>query len=577
MVGKARGGEAVDDHAASLEVPPDGGGLEAGRGRADRSTIGASVMAWLDDRRLSADERKECLDALAIRSDGQWWNRFFVVMLVAVIIATVGQLLDSAAVVIGAMLIAPLMTPVLALSASLAMGWPRQAVRQFAGLVGATAGAVAVAWLIGTVAPEDPLTNEVLSRTSPDLRDLVVALAAGFGGAYVTVRRNMSGSLPGVAVAVALVPPLGAVGLSLSAGQRGLAWGAGLLYAANLGAIVLSGLAVFVATGFVPARRLTFSWARVVAGATVALAVVGLVAVPLARASAEAVANAQRAEQVNRRVTSWLSESPNRLSDVTVDGTEITVAVVGPVQPPSVTELRQGLEEVVGSDLNLQVRWIQESTPLGDGEPEGGGDVATLAEASEPPPLELVEPAVEDWLSQSEAPAGSFEVVGIEISDDGLVAVDIRAATAPPSSDALATLIEDRLGRSVRITVEWTDTSAEEVTPLDEVTSEIRALARRWAESQPGGLAVDAVEVVDGVAYVDLVGRTPPEDAATLAESIRSQVDLPIELEVRFSTRLPIPTETTTTATTPTTTIPAGPSTTGAEATTPATATTPTS
>ena len=164
------------------------------------------------------------------------------------------------------MLIGPLMTPVLALSASLAMGWPRQSAHRFGGLLAATVGAVGIAWAIGTVTPQAGLTGEVLSRTSPDLRDLVVALAAGFGGAYVTVRRNMSGSLPGVAVAVALVPPLGAV--------------AALLYGANLAAIVLSGLAVLLFTGFVPAPRLTLSWGRVLLGAAGAAFVVVAIASP---------------------------------------------------------------------------------------------------------------------------------------------------------------------------------------------------------------------------------------------------------------------------------------------------------
>ena len=178
------------------------------------------------------------------------------------------------------MLIGPLMTPVLALSASLAMGWPRQSAHRFGGLLAATVGAVGIAWAIGTVTPQAGLTGEVLSRTSPDLRDLVVALAAGFGGAYVTVRRNMSGSLPGVAVAVALVPPLGAVGLALAAGQPQLARGAALLYGANLAAIVLSGLAVLLFTGFVPAPRLTLSWGRVLLGAAGAAFVVVAIASP---------------------------------------------------------------------------------------------------------------------------------------------------------------------------------------------------------------------------------------------------------------------------------------------------------
>ena len=117
------------------------------------------------------------------------------------------------------------------------------------------------------------------SRTAPDIRDLVVALAAGTAGSYATVRKDASSSLPGVAVAVALVPPLAAVGISLEAGNLTFAWGAMLLYTTNLFAIVVAGFVVFVVTGFVPPRRLATTFRR----SSLAAAAVGIVVIAIAR------------------------------------------------------------------------------------------------------------------------------------------------------------------------------------------------------------------------------------------------------------------------------------------------------
>jgi uncharacterized hydrophobic protein (TIGR00271 family) len=180
------------------------------------------------------------LDALALRPDANWAFRFGLMQALSVIIAVVGLTGDSAAVVIGAMLVAPLMTPLMALAASLAMGWHQRMLRSAVVVTLASGGSVLLAFLLASLVPGDGITEEVLRRTSPGTGDLVVALAAGVAGAYGTVRSDVSASLPGVAVAVALVPPLATIGVTLEAGERGLASGAGLLFVTNLSAIVLA-------------------------------------------------------------------------------------------------------------------------------------------------------------------------------------------------------------------------------------------------------------------------------------------------------------------------------------------------
>ena len=196
------------------------------------------------------------MDAVALRGRDGWIAQFSVMLGLSVLVAVMGLSADSAAVVIGAMLLAPLMVPVMAIAAAISMALPRHLLRAAAIVAVASLASVLLAFLVAMILPDGQLPGEVLSRTSPDLRDLLVALAAGAAGAYATVRSDVSSALPGVAVAVALVPPLAAVGLTLEGGRADLAEGAALLYVANLTAIVLVGVLVFLLTGFVPPRRL---------------------------------------------------------------------------------------------------------------------------------------------------------------------------------------------------------------------------------------------------------------------------------------------------------------------------------
>ena len=215
-----------------------------------------TTSAWWH-RHLDPEERRRVMNELAITHVDHWAWRFTVMLTLSVVVAVMGLSADSAAVVIGAMLIAPLMTPVLATAASLSMSLKRKSVVSLLKVALATAWAIGMAYLLSMVLPDGPLPGEVEARTKPDIRDLVVALAAGAAGSYATVRRDASAALPGVAVAVALVPPLATVGITLEAGERDLAIGALLLYGTNLAAIVFAGVMVFIATGFVPPQRLS--------------------------------------------------------------------------------------------------------------------------------------------------------------------------------------------------------------------------------------------------------------------------------------------------------------------------------
>ena len=177
---------------------------------------------------------------------------FFLVLLLSGLIATLGLVLNSTAVVIGAMLVAPLLGPLMGLSLSVAVGDGRLFVQTMATvLVGATA-VVALAALVTWALPIDTVTEQIAARTTPNILDLLIAIASGLAGAVVIASREsrLSGSIPGVAVAVALVPPLGVAGFGIGTGlQWSLITGSLLLFGANLAGIVLSGLVVFLLVG----------------------------------------------------------------------------------------------------------------------------------------------------------------------------------------------------------------------------------------------------------------------------------------------------------------------------------------
>lgn len=174
---------------------------------------------------------------------------YWLELLLAAGIATFGLVLNSPAVVIGAMLVSPLMGPILAAGLALAAAdlflGIRAAINILASIAVAVPFSAALVWLLPFHSP----TGEVLARTQPNLLDLGVALFSGMAGALVVCRGGSGGgvtALPGVAIAVALMPPLCTIGFGVGSGfQRDIMGGAGLLFLTNLAAIVASAFLVF--------------------------------------------------------------------------------------------------------------------------------------------------------------------------------------------------------------------------------------------------------------------------------------------------------------------------------------------
>lgn len=171
---------------------------------------------------------------------GTWCNDYLLLIMLSCVIATFGLILGSAAVIIGAMLIAPLMSPILRCALALVRGDLGRFAQAFATLLVGIVFAVGLSTLFGLLVSTggfnflEELPSKVLGRTRPSLFDLVVALAGGTAAAYALAQPHLSAALPGVAIATALMPPLCTVGIGISQSRADVSSGALLLFLANL-------------------------------------------------------------------------------------------------------------------------------------------------------------------------------------------------------------------------------------------------------------------------------------------------------------------------------------------------------
>jgi uncharacterized hydrophobic protein (TIGR00271 family) len=171
--------------------------------------------------------------------------RFYILVIVSTMIAGFGLTMNSTAVIIGAMLVAPLMTPIFGIALALIRGDAHLLGRASQAEIAGVVAAIAMGFLLGLVYPSLEPTPEMISRTQPQLFDLMVAIFSGFAGAYALVDEKISPALPGVAIATAIVPPLANTGLCFAVGAYSGGIGSFLLFFSNFLSILLVASAVF--------------------------------------------------------------------------------------------------------------------------------------------------------------------------------------------------------------------------------------------------------------------------------------------------------------------------------------------
>ncbi|MFC3614021.1 DUF389 domain-containing protein [Lutimaribacter marinistellae] len=301
-----------------------------------------------------------------------YWRRFAMLLALSVIIATMGMLRNSGAVVIAAMLVAPLMTPILGIAAAIVMGWLKRAFMLTLTVGVAAIACVLMALVLVNVADVPRgivLPAQITARTDPGTEDLIVALAAGVAGAYVQINRAELSLLPGAAIGVSLVPPLSACGILLYFGEPADAYEAGLLFATNLGAIILSACLVYVVYA---ARFVVFGKGRrklgFTTGMVITLAFLTLVFLQLGRSTYNRYLETSTEAQVAGAIRAWANPYSVEIARVDVNAKRKRVEVWLIVDLPIEAQYK------ISSIVNLLPEQLRETSlvdvlqqELGDG------------------------------------------------------------------------------------------------------------------------------------------------------------------------------------------------------------------
>lgn len=399
-------------------------------------------------------------DAAALRKtvqeEGRLTTGFILMSVLSAGIATLGLLQSSVAVVIGAMLVSPLMSPIASLGfgfASLDGHRIRDAVRVV--IIGAVIGVI-TGMIITWISPIRNATSEIIGRTQPTLLDLAIALLSGIAGGYATVRQK-GGTAIGVAIATALMPPLATVGYSIGVANWEFAGGAFLLFLTNLAAIAFSFAFIARLSGVArPLSHVELTPTYIAAGVAVFLALATPLALTLVRVSKET-----RARSTTRSVlTSELHISSGKIAqlevkwplmgDLSIDAVVIEPSFLANAQQIVEARLKEtfsvdpivNLQQIVASDNGDQTRAMINAAME--------RNVAGIAK--DVPPFDQIRssirlPVQSVWVDRgarivhvvpADAPNWSLEDYRtIETTANGSVG-DWRVRVTPPSSRQLA-------------------------------------------------------------------------------------------------------------------------------------------
>ena len=296
---------------------------------------------------------------------------YWLQLMISVGIAILGLALGSTAVVIGAMLISPLMGPIVELGMGLVVGSPVLTVRSFIRTIGSVAAAVGGAGLLTLLLPFHEINPEIASRTFPTLLDLLIATFVALAAAFTTVRSSSetTSAAAGTAIGIALVPPLCVIGFGLGTRDWAVAGGASLLFTANLSAILLIAVLAFLVLGFemvetgaweqsaLTGSRTNRTTQRVVGGlraafgsrysrvlrVSVPLLLLGGVAVPLTRALDEVAWEVRARTAVSRIISESQTASNAVQSVVSVKGGAVALRLYIVATPQRAADLEDRL------------------------------------------------------------------------------------------------------------------------------------------------------------------------------------------------------------------------------------------
>ncbi|MDD4607093.1 MAG: DUF389 domain-containing protein [Patescibacteria group bacterium] len=200
--------------------------------------------------KIDQERQQKVYDQLKEGSEGDL--DFYTLSIFSAIIISLGLIIDNGPVVIGGMLVAPLVWPLLGLGISIVEGKKIFLWNALTVLAKAMLLILFFSFLIGLLIPAQTLGDQILMRTQPSIFELLIALAAGFIGAFIIGYPKIGSAIGGVAIAVAIVPPICVMGVTIAKGDLNQTAGAFLLVITNLIAIILASSLFFILANFKP-------------------------------------------------------------------------------------------------------------------------------------------------------------------------------------------------------------------------------------------------------------------------------------------------------------------------------------
>lgn len=526
------------------------------------------VSRW----RLAVSTQRRALVVQDIVAGSAPRPQYYAMMGLSVLLSGFGLLVNSPAVVIGAMLVSPLMTPIFGVSLALSRGDLKLLVDALLAEFGGVFLAIALAYFLGLIPFSLGPTPEMLARTSPTLMDLMVAALAGIAGCIAMIDERIGPALPGVAIATALTPPLATCGLSLAFGSYEGAWGAFLLFFANFLAILAVSTLMFILAGFVTRQEFggAATFARRFGAALVGLLVVTVL---LTQQLLAVIHNRWISQTVTQVVQGELRDEPNisvlEARHAENKGRLQVMAVLRTprvVSPARVTKIQAALASRLDQPVDLYFRCaltkdvaatgavslLGEQTLDGDFDRENLSPAARLIQVGEQSVRDLLVDRPDIILrdvSLAQMPVGPVLIVSIQTSrepaPEALERVQeiIRTRAANPDVVLVVrTLASSDLtaaGRVLYGAAHFADLTEEERAEA----ANVKKLVKKGLESS-GVYFAPAIDVVrhrDGwAARADVVGPAviAPETIAQIERDVAAEVGAPLMLHALASTNV---------------------------------------
>ena len=431
------------------------------------------LQAWLGIKASTKPKVYAQISAAAkIGSLSYWLEIFF-----SAGIATFGLVESSPAVIIGAMLISPLMGPIMGTGLALAAGDLYLGIKAVLNLLASIGVSIAFSGFLVWLLPFHSPTTEILSRTTPNLLDLGIALLSGLAGSVVVSRGTGEGvtALPGVAIAVALMPPLCVMGFGLGSGVNlEIMGGSGLLFLTNLVAIVASAFLIFLLVGLdtsevreaVRASRQDERLARTLSHGPIKrmlamggqlhwrivmiLILLASIAVPLRRALLQVAKETLTRGAVQEELKRLAPPDTLVSQQVSVDNDAIAIRLIStkPIPEAKITQVRQDLMRRTGLEVQLSVEAVASKRELAElmerlarPAPPVVPKQKTVAEMQQDL-LDRIRPALQAIWPSSDAPIQQFTV---DLGGPAGITIDVTYEAAKELGDVPIQMVQQNL------------------------------------------------------------------------------------------------------------------------------------